>query len=309
MGSKRAVGSDTPTFFHRDSSGAKDVMSPMRWCDGYHVFHEVFVVTKNILLTEIIENDVTEFISPKRVKEGMEKSHKVINRLLNDAELLLKHGRYPASVSCTILAYEEAAKADYLRKKAQKNEGITKTEWNDLTASPGVHTRKLTSLTKRRSERIQRFQDKDGELFRILNQAFGFPSGGNIRNAKHVFSELNRVFPKLNSMKQDCFYLEWNATGDNWSYFDKRFNEKTKKAIAESLIMESRRELLGQKYLLNVPIKKFVDMTKEEFLKLKEQKATKEYGKFLHKIHNPEMAKKTRIALKAIDSYPEKKKK
>ena len=54
---------------------------------------------------------------------------------------------------------------------------------------------------------------------------------------------------------------------------------------------------------------KFVDMTKEEFLKLKEQKATKEYGKFLHKTHNLEMMKKTRIAFKAIDSYPEKKKK
>jgi len=267
-------------------------------------------MSKNILLTEIIENDVTEFISPKKVKEGMEKSHKVINRLLNDAELLLKHGRYPASVSCAILAYEEEAKADYLRKKAQKNEGITKTEWNDLTASPGMHTRKLTSLTKRRSERIQRFQDKDNELFGFLNQALlGLPGGGNVSNAKRVFSELNRVFPKLNSMKQDCFYLEWDSGNGNWSYFDKRFDEKTKKAIAESLIMESRRELLNQKYLLNVPIKKFVDMTKEDFLKLKEQKATKEYGKFLQNIHNPEMAKKTRIAFKAIDSYPERKKK
>ena len=50
-------------------------------------------------------------------------------------------------------------------------------------------------------------------------------------------------------------------------------------------------------------------MTKEEFLKLKEQKAAKEHGKFLHKIHNLEMMKKTKLAFKAIDSYTEKKKK
>jgi len=38
-------------------------------------------MTKNILLTEIMEHDVSEIISPERVKEGVEKSHKVINRL------------------------------------------------------------------------------------------------------------------------------------------------------------------------------------------------------------------------------------
>ena len=71
-------------------------------------------------------------LSPHQIADGMNAAQKNAARLLNDAELLLREGRYPSATAMAILAIEEAGKNTILRQlsTAKNNTGVKKA-WKD----------------------------------------------------------------------------------------------------------------------------------------------------------------------------------
>lgn len=203
------------------------------------------------------------------VKEGFEKCHKIINRLLNDSELLLKNGRFSSAASLAILASEEVGKGEFLRKKVRNNEGLTKKEWREISFGGKSHLAKLQALldTKLELEKEYSSKGKASHLPKTLSK-LGIQVNSDVKSeteyTKYLFE---KIFPAFNLVKQDCFYLNWDGRAKKWMYFDNRFDEKTKKEIVNFLIKETRHNSLIQKLMFGLPNKSFNEFVAEDWQK------------------------------------------
>ena len=111
-----------------------------------------------------------DYISPEQVKEGFKKCHIVVNRLLKDAELLMKNGRYSSSVSLAILAYEEVSKAKDLRFKAKEGKGLTQADWGKMSFGRYAHDTKLSSIVDARQKRLERFSQAQADFLNMVTK-------------------------------------------------------------------------------------------------------------------------------------------
>ncbi|NIP61462.1 MAG: AbiV family abortive infection protein, partial [Nitrosopumilaceae archaeon] len=217
---------------------------------------------------------MTKKIPKSRVKEGFTQCHSVIKRLLNDAELNLKNGRYSSSIALSILAIEELAKSDLLRSKIIRDEELTYEEWDKLTFGKKAHLLKLNWYpTKRKEKLLNRWSDLDIQALNEANKKLGFPN--NFANRDSLFKEIElseKVNPKLNQIKQDCFYLKWDKKNSNWTTFEKKFSDKVKKAIATWLVTIVRHDSLLQQYFFEYPKKPVKDWTDEDWCRLTRSK-------------------------------------
>ncbi len=249
-----------------------------------------------------------EYIFPEQVKDGFKKCHVVVNRLLKDAELLMKNGRYSSSVSLAILAYEEVSKANDLRLKIKDGKGLTQPQWAKMSFGRIAHDLKLSSMLEKREERLNRLNEGHANFLNFVNDKLGLPSS-DLSETKTQTLMLKHIFPKLNSVKQDCFYLNWDEKGKDWTYFDRKFNEKAKKAIAKFLITFTESTMVSQKFIIDIPTKPFVQYSDEEWEKVQNLKSCDDLKKILKYKSSMEFAKICDMAIVAIDSYPEMKKK
>ena len=250
-----------------------------------------------------------DYISPEQVKEGFKKCHIVVNRLLKDAELLMKNGRYSSSVSLAILAYEEVSKAKDLRLKAKEDKGLTQAEWAKISFGRYAHDTKLSSIVDARQKRLERFSQGQVDFLNMVTKKMGFTGYADLPTIRNENMLLQKIFPKLNSIKQDCFYLNWDEKGKVWTYFDRRFNEKTKKSIAKFLITTAEISMLSSKFTRDIPTKPIVQYTVEEWEKIQKLKSSDDLKKILKYKMSREFTKISNIAIIAIDSYPDVKKK
>lgn len=250
-----------------------------------------------------------DYISPENVRDGLKRCHAVVTRLLNDAELLKKAGRYSSAVGLSILAFEEIAKANDLQTKVNKKSGMTEGEWKKISFGRLAHDIKLSGMFEEREKRLDRLTKADENYMKFVNAKLGLPGHPDLQTTKIETLFLKKIFPKLNSVKQDCFYLNWDRKGNTWTYFDKRFNEKIKKAIAEFLITTTKNIMIAQKYTMEIPRKKFIDYTDADWKKALEGKNHKDWAAILKKSSTKEFVGIADRAVVAIDSYPESKKK
>jgi AbiV family abortive infection protein len=78
------------------------------------------------------------------------------NRLLEDAEALLKKGSYPSCYLLSQLALEELAKGFKLIVKHLKGEIFSKKDWKNLTKGREAHVKKLEYIQKVRHELVEK---------------------------------------------------------------------------------------------------------------------------------------------------------
>lgn len=250
-----------------------------------------------------------EYISPEQVKEGFKKCHIVVNRLLKDAELLMKNGRYSSSVSLAILAYEEVSKANDFRLKIKNEEGMTQSQWTTMSFGRIAHNLKLSSIVNAREKRLEQLNQGQANFLNQVSKKIGLPGYVDFQATKNETMLLKDIFPKLNSVKQDCLYLNWDEKGKHWTYFDRKFNEKIKKAIAKFLITTTEGIMVSQKFTMDIPTKPFVQYSNEEWEKVQSLKSCDDLKKNIKYKNSREFTKISDMAIVAIDSYPKNDKK
>ncbi len=248
------------------------------------------------------DSENSDFIPFEKTREGLKKCHAVVNRLITDAELLLKHGRYSSATALAILAYEETSKANELRMKAKTGEGISIKDWKKMSSGRGSHEVKLTNMLKQKEERVSKYTPSQAEFLKNIDEFLGLPYV-DLTSQRSYISKMKKIFPKFNFVKQDCFYLDWDEENQKWSYFDSKFNENTKKAIAHSIILEVKHTTALQKFVIDLPKKPFVEYTKEEWEKIRNLKSYDELKKISAQFGTRESIKISNIALSAIETY------
>ena len=240
----------------------------------------------------------------QQIKIGFKKSHSVINRLILDAELLLKNGRYSSSVALAILAFEELSKADLLRVKIIRNEKLSLKEWEKMVKGRESHQIKLSYLIEKKEKKVeQKWSDFDIQFLNAANKKLGFISYGDRNSVRNDIQVLKKILPKLNLVKQDCFYLNWNFKQKKWLNFDNRFSDKIKKAIATYLILETKQILLLQKFTFELKDRLLVQLTEEDWLKLKNSKVCKQIIIIQKEIQKRTIKGEIPLAITALSNY------
>lgn len=245
------------------------------------------------------------FANVDEVKDGFEKCHKIINRLLSDAELLLKNGRFSSAVSLAILASEEVGKGEFLRKKALDCEGLTKKEWREISFGGKSHLAKLRAIadTKMELDKEYSAKGKATQLPKTLSK-LGIQSNPNvaeeIQYTKYLFE---KIFPAFNLVKQDCFYLNWNGKSKKWIYFENRFDDKTKKEFANFLIKETRHNVFIQKLMFRLPDKPFKEFTPEDWQKFYGSKEFPQMQELRRELASSEHNITKKIVFSAIEKH------
>jgi len=236
-----------------------------------------------------------EYITFEEAKEGYKKMMKVVKRLLGDAELNLENGRYSSSLSLTILALEELAKADYFRLKIGEKKGLTKSEWNKLTLG-GSHDFKLNYFLDRKKVRVEKMTDENVRELSQLAVKFGVPITYNNKDELKLEIEMfKKIIAKFNLIKQECFYTNWDAKNRKWNYFESRFSDKVKLAISEYLFLEAKKDYYNEKFALELPAKPFQAFNSEDWVKVEKSENRIELAKAHQKL-----MKKVRINLQLI---------
>lgn len=248
---------------------------------------------------------MTKNISKSEVKKGFKKCHSVIKRLLDDAENNLKNNRLPTAIALAILAYEEMAKADLLRTKMVHDEELNLEEWETLSYGKKAHFLKLSWYpTKRKEKVLNKWSDLDIRALSEANSKLGFLP--NYPNKAELLKEIEiseKINPKLNKIKQDCFYVKWDKKDNKWISFDNLFSDKVMRAIATFLIFEGRHNVVMQKFSLIYPRKLVKDWAEEDWKKLKNSELSKEIIKLQKKILNERKKGNIDIVLTALTNY------
>lgn len=247
----------------------------------------------------------TEFISFEDIKEGYKKCHKVIHRLVSDAELALENGRFSNAVSQAILAHEELGKAEYFRLKMKEKKGLTQKEWKEISFGGKSHLNKIKALMDTKLKIIEESysrRDPTGPAKAVAMH--GFEVSNNIdEEALYAHRLFDTILPTLNLVKQDCFYLNWNEDGKKWIYFESRFSEKIKKAIAIFVISQTKHSLYLQKYMTELPDKLFNEYSDEDWKKAKNSETHKKVTEARRYLFSVEYKEYERLAFSAIESY------
>lgn len=133
------------------------------------------------------------------------------NRLTDDSTLAFDNERYSTSISLSVLALEEMGKVYLLLDATKNNRSITKKIWHDEFES---HIKKLQSLP---------------------NYLSTFVENQSTTSKKEL--ERFTIFLKLLSQKKlESFYVDWNATENNWFYFDDHETLSQKRMLASEAL-------------------------------------------------------------------------
>jgi AbiV family abortive infection protein len=251
------------------------------------------------------ESENKEFLSLDQVKDGFQKCHKVINRLVSDAELALKNGRFSSAVSQAILAHEELGKSEYFRLRMGEKRGLTKKEWSELSFGGKSHLKKIKALMETKLKIIEEsYSHGKPQSPAKAVSLHGFEVSSNAdQEALYAYHLFEKILPTLNLVKQDCFYLNWDEKEMKWIYFENRFPEKIKKAIAIFIISQTKHSLYLQKYMLELPDKSFSEYSDEEWKKVKSSETHRKVTEARKYLLSTEYKELETLAFSAIESY------
>ena len=251
----------------------------------------------------------TNEIELKKLKDGIKRCVRLVENLLEDSEILLKRKRYSSSIALSIIAWEEISKAHIMRLQMKKGKGLPMNVWRELTTGRKAHAKKLSSIMFERKKRLeQKMSSKADAYLNEIAQRLGLPglADGKTAHVEAIF--LEKLFPKLNAVKQDCLYLNLDKNTNNWINFENRFSNKIKEAVAKFLIATIRRTTAYQKFIFEISMKPFQKYTKEDWVIALKSKHLKEIQNVYRKTNTKEMGHISDLAMIAIDSYRDEKK-
>lgn len=108
-----------------------------------------------------------------------------------------------------------------------------------------------------------------------MSKVLGFPKPLEHKMAQIQTHIREKILPRLNIAKQECFYLNLDKEKNQWVNFDSRFKDDYKKAIAMFLIAMTKQTIAFQKFFSYIPSKPFDQYTVKEWniaLKSKQRK-------------------------------------
>ncbi|MDE1764945.1 MAG: AbiV family abortive infection protein [Thaumarchaeota archaeon] len=178
---------------------------------------------------------------------------------LNMANKFHNEKSFQSSIPFAILAFEESSKANHLDKNWLIGIGISFDEWKHILN----HDYKLTDAEKRIKENLK---DKtelslqiDGEMIKSLGLEAIIDRKSAIQ-LKEIQIEINS---RLSSVKERCFYSNWNKRKTRWDSFDDIPKEE-QKTLSLFIIHIAEHKYLLAKFAMEVHENPFREITYEE---------------------------------------------
>lgn len=253
----------------------------------------------------MIKSDKTnKEISISDLKLGLISCLSHAEGLLHDSEILLSKKRYAAATSFAILAYEEASKARILALHLQQNKQMPWKLWLEFSRSGKAHKNKLTLLQTERKLNLQVKSSLETES--ILNASvkkLGLPSLQENKLTLIEIDLLEKILPSLNSLKQECFYLNYDFENKNWTNFDMYFKDYAKIAIPTFLIIMTKRTIAWEKYLEDCIKKPFDQYTEDDWKTVKKLKSRKNLAKVFKQTDSKKLDRLSDTAILALMGY------
>lgn len=241
-------------------------------------------------------------ISKVKLEEGFELSKNHIKSLLKSSNLLYAKKKYAVALPLVILAYEEITKLTVLIKHIKKNsEGITRKEWNDLikgSKGKNVHRKKLVKLYEdARKELKESGMDSFYVSSKFLANAGALPPRILYSEAIEKNEDLNEIMEKFDSIKQDCFYLNWK--NNNWFLFNqlKKDEQQTVCYIMTSIDRIMFNSILTGLKFPSVPLDKKNPIYQEYM----NDPLVKEMNSLEHNIRTPEFQRRRMVFRYVMD--------
>ena len=164
------------------------------------------------------------WIELDKLREGMGLCINMAENLLKDSEILLKKKRYSSSASLAILAFEEISKADAMGLCMQSGKGMSQKIWNELSGG-GSHKLKLSVLTLRQKAFLKNKPTPECVSYMDeISEVLGFPKPLEHEMAQIQTHICEKILPRLNIVKQECFYLNFDKEKNQWINFDSRLD-------------------------------------------------------------------------------------
>ena len=163
-----------------------------------------------------------------KLEEGFHKGFAHVQKMIDSSIILHESGHHSMSIATSILAHEELAKLRYIVAHIGDQKHISLTEWKALSRG-GSHNAKLEKFYADFYNDIIRLCSERPEAVRKVNpnltmeEIRDFPK---LVDLKH----LTFLGCKLNDIKKECIYLDWNDGG--WSTFDANTTKDERAALA-----------------------------------------------------------------------------
>ena len=211
--------------------------------------------------------------------------HKIIlkigKRLLDSSFIFFENGRYSSSIPLSILAMEELAKADFLRRSVFEYKEVNRNRWYNLTSRGGKsHIHKLTYAVDEKEKALQKWTETTIKELNEVSKKLDMHSFSRNKDSVSVEIKLfQKILPKLKNLKEDCLYSSWNVKERKWDYFDRRFTDDVKSILARFLFLSAKKRYHVEKFYFDMLDKDFENYSEEEWEKLNESENRQELSK------------------------------
>ena len=166
-----------------------------------------------------------------KLEEGFHKGFAHVQKMIDSSIILHESGHHSTSIAISILAHEELAKLRYVVAHIGDQKPISLKEWKALSRG-GSHNAKLekfyadfyNDIIRLCSERPETVLEANPNL--TMDEVRDFPKRVDLKH-------LTVLGCKLNDIKKECIYLDWND-GD-WSTFDNNTTKDERTALASFL--------------------------------------------------------------------------
>jgi len=238
-------------------------------------------------------------IPAKKLKDGLDKDVRHIASLLEASEILYESKKFSESLPLSILALEEVTKLKTIRDHYIKKMGITNKEWFDLKKG-GSHKKKLTQPSEERKKRLHEMGEERFEVARQLKQMIGDPLGNlsyeQMKNASKGYLNMG----KLDKIKQDCFYLDWQDS--KWVSARIKLSPKQLEALSW-VSLEITKWFLNQIMLYSKHPEIELDENSESYKKYASDPLLKKDQEFKKLFGKSKFLTKITIATKTLENY------
>jgi AbiV family abortive infection protein len=137
------------------------------------------------------EGHIIEFV---KLLKGAEICLKNAKRLLEDANILSREGRYPSGHILAMLSHEEVAKAFFLLDFYERGEDLSKKQWEKITKGR-AHSQKLELIQRKEIEWIDKLLEEETKWTKDFSESLG-----KLARAEQVMKErltyVDYSFPK-----------------------------------------------------------------------------------------------------------------
>lgn len=149
-----------------------------------------------------------DLIISLRLKKGAGECLQNAQRLLEDAKILFyENGSYPSCFALIVLSMEEMAKASKLNDYCQRNEEMSKEEWEKFTDKK-AHLNKLLWMQQKDMNWISEVTKLYEESLRKI--------ASQVEWAKDVKEFHRKIASVLNNWKLSSLYVDYDFGKEKW---------------------------------------------------------------------------------------------